>query len=64
MKNSENKVNSMRGIVIGFIITLFVFTIGCTNTGTDEWGDGHKVVASDETIDKDSLEVLIKNLDD
>ena len=53
--------NSMRRFVIGFIMLSFVFTIGCTN---NRWGNGYEVVPSDETISQDSIEVLIKNLDD
>jgi len=59
MKTSEKRFNRMRGIVIGFIITLFVFTIGCTNSNPDpNWGGEFEVVASDET---DSLSVILND---
>jgi len=88
MKTFEKRFNRMRKIVIGFIITAFLLTIGIwvligvvgvsvaknpevigekaaeVANGWDEAREkNYEVVPSDETIDQDSLEVLIKNLD-
>ena len=90
MKNFENRFNRTRRLVIGFIVTVFVFVIGWwilvsvvgisiikhpevvgKKVGTwkeelvDGWDkaseNGYKVVPSDETIDKDSLNVILND---
>lgn len=59
MKNFEIRLNLMKRFVIAIILTIFVFTIGCTNSNPDpNWGGEFEVVASDET---DSLSVILND---
>ena len=58
MKNFGKKFNRISGFVIGLFLTVLI--VGCS---VSNWGSGYEVVPSDETINQDSLEVLIKDLD-